>query len=33
MIAPFISATLAGLKSLGVLLGLIQVQQGAPGRR
>jgi hypothetical protein len=27
MIAPFISAILAGLKSLGVLLGLIQVQQ------
>ena len=27
MITPFISAILAGLKSLGVLLGLIQVQQ------
>jgi hypothetical protein len=27
MITPFISAILAGLKSLGVLLSLIQVQQ------
>jgi hypothetical protein len=27
MITPFISAILAGLKALGVLLGLIQVQQ------
>ena len=27
MITPFISAILAGLKSLGILLGLIQVQQ------